>query len=77
MAQHIILNINDNQGYSPEQVVGSTITLQDLLEAVEQAIADKGGDTKVVLSNGQRYGAQYGTISQWDNIFAEQDQDED
>lgn len=77
MASAIVLNVRSNQGYSIEQVQDDSITLQDLLEAVEQAIQDHGAETKVVLDNGQRYGAQFGNISQWDDIFSEVEEDDD
>ena len=81
MNDYIALNINDNQGYSPDQVSRDSITLDDLLAAVEDAIESRGGDTKVVLFNGQRYGAAWGNISQWGDVFAERspacDEDED
>lgn len=77
MSNHIALNINSNAGYSADQVTDGTITLDDLLAAVEEAIEARGGETKVVLFNGQRYGAAWGNISQWSDIFAEAEDDED
>lgn len=77
MAEYIILPINSNQGYSPEQVMNESITLGDLLAAVQEAIETHGAETKIVLSNGQRYGAGYGNISQWQDIFEEPEEDED
>jgi hypothetical protein len=64
----VLLNISDNEGYAPDQI-GTSITLTDLLAAVEQAIADHGDDAKVVLSNGQKYGAGFGSISPWADVF--------
>lgn len=77
MAEYIVLNINDNAGYSPEQVMNESISLGDLLSAVQQAILDNDETTKIVLGNGQRYGATYGNISQWSDIFAQPEEDED
>jgi len=57
----VLLPVQDNMGYSPEQVE-TNVTLQDLLEAVQAAIEAHGADAKVVLSNGQRYGAGFGRI---------------
>jgi len=61
MAKTVLLPVDDNQGYAPEQV-STSVTLQDMLEAIEQAIEEFGADSKVVLSNGQRTGAGFGRI---------------
>lgn len=60
-AATVAIAISDNQGYAPDQIATS-ITLQDVLEAVELAIQEFGSDAKVVLSNGQRYGAGFGAF---------------
>lgn len=62
MARTVLLPVNDNQGYSPEQI-STHVTLGDLLDAVQQAIQDFGSDAKVVVSNGQRYGAGFGSLA--------------
>lgn len=61
MATQVLLNISDNQGYAPDQV-NTSFTLGRLLDEVEQAIEVHGADSVIVLSNGQRYGAGYGSI---------------
>ncbi|AVJ49946.1 hypothetical protein FDJ43_gp48 [Microbacterium phage Koji] len=61
MANTVLLGVNDNQGYSPDQI-NTSVTLADLLEAVQQAILDYGEDAKVVVANGQRYGAGFGSL---------------
>lgn len=66
MATTVLLPVNDNQGYAPDQV-RTNVTLQDLLESVQQAIEEFGEDAKVVLSNGQRYGAGFGSIQAFGN----------
>jgi hypothetical protein len=66
----VLLNIQASQGYAADQVADDSITLQDLLEAVEQAIADHGESAKVVLKEGGRYGALFGNISQWSDVFS-------
>lgn len=76
MADYVILSISDNSGYSPEQVKDQSISLGDLLEAVQQAIEDNGADAKIVLANGQRYGASYGHISPWEDLFEVPEEDE-
>ena len=76
-AEKVILRINDRQGYSPDQIKDS-ITLGALLEAVEQAIADFGAEAMVVLDNGDRYGATFGRLSVWEDLFvAVNDEDND
>ncbi len=57
----VILNISDNQGYAPDQI-STKMTLARLLEAVEEAIEDYGSDAQIILNNGQRHGAGYGSI---------------
>ncbi|UVG34621.1 hypothetical protein SEA_CHEETO1_56 [Microbacterium phage Cheeto1] len=69
MAKHITLNASTNAGYSADQVLDRTITLGDLLEQVQQAIEDHGEDTKIILNDGQRYGANYGYLSPWSDLF--------
>lgn len=61
MASQVLLNISDNQGYAPDQI-NTSFTLARLLEEVEQAIEVYGADSVIVLNNGQRYGATYGSI---------------
>lgn len=61
MATQVLLNISDNQGYAPDQI-STNFTLARLLEEVEQAIEVYGADSVIVLNNGQRYGATYGSI---------------
>jgi len=61
MASQVLLNISDNQGYAPDQI-STSFTLARLLEEVEQAIEVYGADSVIVLNNGQRYGATYGSI---------------
>lgn len=55
------IHIIDNLGYGPEQVKTS-VTLGGILEAIEDAIAEFGEDARVVLNNGQRYGATFGAF---------------
>lgn len=61
MASQVLLNISDNQGYAPDQI-STNFTLARLREEVEQAIEVYGADAVIVLNNGQRYGATYGSI---------------
>ncbi|QFG04724.1 hypothetical protein SEA_CHICKENKING_55 [Microbacterium phage ChickenKing] len=69
MAKYVTLNASSNAGYSADQVLDRTISLNDLLEQVQQAIEDHGGDTMIVLNDGQRYGANYGYLSQYEELF--------
>ncbi|GLI28494.1 hypothetical protein ARHIZOSPH14_27360 [Agromyces rhizosphaerae] len=57
----VLINISDNEGYSPEQI-NTHITLGAMLESIQEAIDEFGEDAKVVLSNGQRYGAGFGSF---------------
>jgi hypothetical protein len=65
MATILTLPIDDNRGYTAEDVAEETrtqVTLQELLEGIQDAIREHGADAIVVLDNGQRYGAQFGII---------------
>lgn len=77
MADHIIFNVSTNRGYSADQVLNETITLNDLKAALEQAIEDFGGDKKVVLHNGDNYGASYGVLTPWVDLFEQEEIEED
>jgi hypothetical protein len=57
----LVLPIEDNLGYAAEQIE-TNVTLNELLEAIQEAIQEHGGEAVVVLDNGQRYGAQFGRI---------------
>lgn len=61
MARTVLIGVNDNQGYAPDQI-NTDVTLADLLSAVQDAIEQFGEDAKVVVSNGQRYGAGFGSL---------------
>ena len=68
------MQFNGNEGYGPDQVEGTT--LAELLEQVENAISEWGGETEVVLFQmNNRYGANYGTLAAtWDGtLFDEED----
>lgn len=69
MASTVLIGISDNQGYAPDQIE-TQVTLASLLEDIQQAIEEYGADAKVVLSNGQRYGAGYGRfIDTQDGVY--------
>lgn len=76
-AQHIIMNVSTNRGYAADQVINETITLGDLLARVEEAVAEFGEDVKVVLHNGDNYGASFGVLTPWVNTFEEEEEDAD
>lgn len=80
MATTVLIGISDNQGYAPDQVE-TQVTLASLLEDIERAIEEHGADAKVVLSNGQRYGAGFGRfIATHGEVYvsdAARDDDED
>ncbi len=73
----ILLAIEDNMGYTPDQVHNS-MTIYDLVRALQEAAEEYGEDTLIVLDNGQRYGARYGGIDIYrDLITPVEDEDED
>lgn len=78
MTTRLLLDISDNQGYSPEQVE-TKFTLGELLEFTEEAIQEFGEDAIIVLSNGQRYGAGYGRINhpRYGELFRDANEDEE
>lgn len=79
MSNRVTLPIDDNQGYSPEQI-DTSVTLYELLEAIKEAIEEFGEDATVVLDNGQRYGARFGSVrpaSSGHEWFQEVEEDSD
>lgn len=77
MATTILLSVQPNEGYSPDQIQ-HRLSLAELLEAVEYAISEYGDDAEIVLDNGQRYGAQYGYIAgRVEDLFVEADDSDD
>ncbi|WP_136053592.1 hypothetical protein [Microbacterium sp. K5D] len=80
MSATVQIHINDNQGYAPDQI-STHITLKAVLESIQDAIEEFGKDATVVLNNGQRYGASYGSfVRAYGNSLeitsAEQDEEE-
>lgn len=66
----VVLNTIGNAGYSASQVQDQSITLGDLLEAIQDAITEHGEEARVALYNAEnQYGAAWGYISQWHNVF--------
>lgn len=80
MAKTVLIPIDDNQGYAPDQI-STRVTLQDMLESIQEAIDDFGSDALVVLHNGQRTGAGFGRFQSYDGGIeisdASPDYDED
>lgn len=74
----VILRISSHEGYAPSQIE-TRVTLSQLLEEVEIAIEEYGGEATIVLDNGQRYGASYGRITDtgYGNFFTDANTDED
>lgn len=69
MTAIVKMAITPNAGYSPDQAEND-ITLGDLLSAVEDAIERFGEEAKVVtIDAGNRYGASWGHISDWEDMF--------
>lgn len=68
--KRVILAVDNNRGYGPEQVPTS-MTLADLLALVETAIDEHGEDALVVTKDsGNRYGANWGAVSSYEDITA-------
>jgi hypothetical protein len=76
----LLLAIEDNQAYTPADV-SETLTLGTLLEFLQQAAEEHGEDAKLILDNGQRYGAQFGGFSIYRDLITvapgDDDEDED
>lgn len=59
----VLLTIDPHQGYAADQV-DSEATLGDLLDLIQDAIADYGSDALVATySPGDRYGAAFGRLA--------------
>lgn len=67
----VILSVDNCKGYAADQVE-STMTLRDLLAAVEDAITEFGEDAIIATKDtGNRYGAQFGRLDQWGDLFTD------
>lgn len=64
-ATRVLLAIDDNQAYMPGDVE-TTLTLGELIAALQEAASEHGEDAIVVLNNGQRYGASFGAFRTMD-----------
>lgn len=62
MAKTVLISVDDNRGYNPEQVE-TEVTLGELIAQLQEAAERFGDDAKVVLSNGQQYGAGFGRFA--------------
>lgn len=73
MSDKLILHIIPNAGYAADQVEG--MTLADLRDLIDQAIADHGEDAEVVTydAGSWLYGAKYGRIATDDAIQLDED----
>ena len=69
MSTTVKMAITPNAGYSADQAEND-ITLGALLESVQEAIERFGEEAKVVTADsGNMYGASWGHISQWEDMF--------
>lgn len=57
----VLLAIDDNTGYAPDQV-RTDLTLGELIASLQEAAEEYGDDALVILNNGQRYGASFGAF---------------
>lgn len=77
MTTRTLLAINPQQGYAPDQITES-LTLGQLAEALEEAIERYGEDSLIVtIDNANRYGAGFGSLSMWEDLFTDADPDGD
>lgn len=80
-ATHVILAVSNNTGYCAKGATDhtSTMTLRDLIDALEAAADEHGDDALVVThDSGNRYGANFGCIDIYaDTITLPEDEDED
>lgn len=73
----VLMSISAAQGYAPDQI-SDTMTLGDLLAAVQAAAEEFGEEALVVtIDANNRYGAGFGGISQWGDTFTAADPDGD
>lgn len=62
MTNAIFINGN-RQGYAPDQVEDMTMTIEDLICALEEMAEAYGSDAKVFLRNDNGY--TYGAVNYW------------
>lgn len=76
-ATRVILAVDNNRGYAADQIE-QTMTLQDLMARLEEAIEMFGPDALIVTHDaGNGYGASYGGINTYADTFTEIEGDED
>lgn len=75
-AAQVLMNIRTNQGYAPDQI-DRTVTLADLKAALEEAIEEFGEEAQVVVFGGKSYGADYGSIDSYADIFTSAKEEEE
>jgi hypothetical protein len=73
---YVLLSTAERQGYSADQVQ-RTITLSDLQEQIARAVADFGPDARIIIDNGERYGARFGGLDPYNDVFTEPEFDEE
>lgn len=77
MTKRVLLRHEGNLGYGSDQIE-TNMTLNELLEAVQDAIAEWGEDAIVVThQTNNRYGANYGAISSWATFGGADPEDEE
>ncbi|QWY84438.1 hypothetical protein SEA_KNOCKER_97 [Mycobacterium phage Knocker] len=77
MSQYVQMSVDNNQGYAPDQVNPST-TLADLRDAIEDAIEEFGEDALIVTKDtGNRYGARFGRLDGYGDMFTDPEADND
>lgn len=62
MSNTIVMRYQGNLGYGADQIDNHSITLGEMLEAIQEAIAEYGDDAKVVTYQTNNRGANYGSL---------------
>lgn len=74
---HVVLTVDNNRGYAADQAANG-MTLSDLRELVDNAVAEYGEDALVVTKDtGNRLGARWGAVSRYEEIIASDEDEEE
>lgn len=76
MSDRVRMNIEAHMGYAPTQIT-DTLTLESLAHVVAAAIEKHGPDAEVIVHTGASYGADWGRVSVYDDIFEDIEDVED
>jgi deoxyxylulose-5-phosphate synthase len=77
MAKTVIIGVNGNQGYAPDQI-NTRMTLGAMIEELQEAAEQFGEDALVVTADNQnRYGANFGGFQSYAGNLAISDAEPD